>query len=94
MKLITYALIIQFLTPKIYELVCQSLLHSIFSSPVGAYVIPWRTKPGACRHSSFATNPVLNYLEGKIKFFVQFHILVPNCSEGGYSFYFLKMKQI
>ena len=40
-----------------------------------------RSKPGPCRHLSFATNPVLNNFIGKIKYFVQDHISVPNYSE-------------
>ena len=40
---------------------------------------------------SFFTNPVLGNFIGKKKFFVQFHIFLPNYSGGGY---FLKMKQI
>ena len=34
------------------------------------------SKPGACCHLSFATNPVLSYFM-KNKIFVEFHILVP-----------------
>ena len=49
------------------------------------------SKPGACRHLSFATNPVLSNFKCKINFLIQFDILVPNYSEGGY---FLKMKPI
>ena len=41
-----------------------------------------RSKPGACRHLSFATNPGESYK--KIMFFIPFDILVPNYSEGGY----------
>ena len=43
-----------------------------------------RSKPGACHHLSFATNPVLSNFIGKLIFFTQFDILVPNYSQGGY----------
>ena len=40
------------------------------------------SKPGACHHLSFTINPVLSNFIGKIHFFEQFHIFVPNYSEG------------
>ena len=43
-----------------------------------------RSKPGACCHLSFAINPVLSNVIGKIKFFIQLDILVLNYSEGGH----------
>ena len=45
-----------------------------------------RSKPGACRHFLFATNPVLSNFIRKIIYFVQFHIFAPNYSEGSYFF--------
>ena len=47
-------------------------------------------KPGACRHLSFATNVLSNFIF-EIIFLMQFNILVPNYSEVGY---FFKIKQI
>ena len=43
-----------------------------------------RSKPGACRHLSFATNAVLSNFIEKINFFEQFYIFAPNYSEGSY----------